>query len=161
MKFLVFSDSHGETKLMQETIEATRGRSLDGIIFLGDYIRDAEKIKKLFPDLTLYAVPGNCDFLSTAPQELLLEINNAKIFMAHGHRYGVKSGYERITAAAVSGGANAAFFGHSHIPICIEKNGITLLNPGSITEPRGGYKRKSYAIIEIIGGKIISQIIEV
>jgi len=163
MRYLIFSDSHGEIKLMHNIVGAASDRPNppDGIIFLGDYLRDIEKIRRDFPDFTYHIVAGNCDFGSPVPLERLLDLGGVKILITHGHRYGVKSGLDRILTTALQMGADAAFFGHSHIPIITQKNGITLLNPGSITEPRGGQTRKSYAEAEIIGGKITTRIIEI
>ncbi|MCL2576020.1 MAG: metallophosphoesterase [Defluviitaleaceae bacterium] len=159
MRFFVFSDSHGDSRLMRKI--AGNADKIDGIIFLGDYLRDIEHLQKDFSKLAFHIVPGNCDFLSPKPLEKLVEIGGEKILITHGHKYGVKAGYERILTAALQMGANAAFFGHSHIPIKSEKNGVILLNPGSITEPRGNAIRRSYAIIDIDDGKITPQIIEV
>ncbi|MCL2753105.1 MAG: YfcE family phosphodiesterase [Defluviitaleaceae bacterium] len=163
MKYLVFSDSHGETKLMHNIVKnaCLDDSPPEGIIFLGDCLNDIQKIQRDFPNFTYHIVAGNCDFMSPAPVEKLLDFDNTKILITHGHRYGVKSGHDRILTAALQMGADAAFFGHSHIPIILQKNSITLLNPGSITEPRGGQARESYAVVEIIGGKILPRIIEV
>ena len=162
MKFLVFSDSHGNNALMRKVIsDAASSNTAQGIIFLGDYLGDIKQIQRDFPDFAYHMVAGNCDFGAAEPLEKLIEIGGAKILIAHGHRYGVKSGFERILTATLQLGVDAAFFGHSHIPVIMEKNGITLLNPGSITEPRGGQKYRSYAIVEIIGGRLSPQIVEI
>jgi len=39
----------------------------------------------------------------------------------------------------------AAFFGHTHIPVFCEAEGIYLLNPGSLSLPIGG-RKGSYAV---------------
>lgn len=38
--------------------------------------------------------------------------------------------------------------GHTHIPYCLELDRVTVLNPGSVGQPRDGDPRCSYAIIE-------------
>ncbi|MEW4488427.1 metallophosphoesterase family protein [Thalassoglobus sp. JC818] len=38
--------------------------------------------------------------------------------------------------------------GHSHVPFCLQLDGKTVLNPGSVGQPRDGDPRASYAIIE-------------
>ncbi|MDR2167417.1 MAG: metallophosphoesterase [Clostridiales bacterium] len=159
MKILVFSDSHGQTRLMSEIVGNFKDE-LGGIIFLGDYVRDCLKLQQLHPHLKYHMVAGNCDFMSPAPEEALIELAGIKIFLTHGHLHGIKGGYYRIVAHAAKIGANACFFGHSHVPAHFQKNGITFLNPGSITEPRG-HLGKSYAVAEIVGGTISIQIVEV
>jgi len=137
--------------------------SPDGVIFLGDYLRDCIKLQKSFSHLPFYAVPGNNDYGSGYDEEGVLELDGVKIFLTHGHYYfdhSAESTYANIAAAAKNAGADAAFFGHSHLPLNEIKNGITLLNPGSITEPRGN-SEKSYAIINILNGKFTAKIIEI
>jgi len=159
MKILVLSDSHGVTKLMADIVEKHES-DVVCTLFLGDYLRDIEKIAEKFYDMTYYVVPGNCDFYSNLPRELTVEIGGKKIWMSHGDHFGVKSGYERIQSAAAARGADICLFGHSHVATAFEKNGILFLNPGSITEPRGPLW-KSYAVIEILGNAVLHKIIEV
>jgi len=162
MKVLVFSDSHGQSGLMEQVIRFYGGEAgVECALFLGDCLSDFIKLRHLFPRVEFFGVPGNCDYYTkrpNQPDEFLLTLGGAKILLAHGHKHGVKSGYERIANAAAQNGANACFFGHSHVPVLMEKNGITLLNPGSITEPRGGNLGKSYAALEILDGVINAQI---
>ncbi|MDR2183130.1 MAG: YfcE family phosphodiesterase [Clostridiales bacterium] len=159
MKILVFSDSHGVTKLMMDIV-GNYAENLACVMFLGDYLRDIEKVSSKFQDITFHAVPGNCDFYSNLSRELTLEADGKKIWLTHGDRFGVKSGYAHIEAAAAARGADICLFGHSHKPIVYEKKGTVFLNPGSITEPRGP-KRKSYAVLEIFDGEVFPKIVEV
>jgi predicted phosphodiesterase len=48
----------------------------------------------------------------------------------------VDRGFQDIAAAAGTAGAEAALFGHTHVPFCGIHRGIFLLNPGSIARPR-------------------------
>ncbi|MCL2854933.1 MAG: metallophosphoesterase [Defluviitaleaceae bacterium] len=152
MKILVFSDSHGKTDLMIE-ITKKHQHQIGAVCFLGDVMRDYVKLRNTFPDLTIHAVPGNCDPKSTKERVQVVELGGAKIMLTHGHLHSVKREYTKIAAAATEMGVDACFFGHSHKPITFEKNGITFLNPGSITEPRGTMG-KSYALVEIADGKL-------
>ena len=159
MKILILSDSHGVTKLMTDVI-AKHMNHMACTLFLGDYLRDIEKVADKFRDTAFHAVPGNCDFYSNLPRELTMEVGGKKIWMSHGDHFGVKSGYQRIEAAAAAREADICLFGHTHIPIAYEKNGILFLNPGSITEPRGSIG-KSYAVVEILNNAVLPKIIEV
>jgi len=157
MKILVFSDSHGEIGRMAQIIGAS---DVCGVIFLGDYVRDIDKVASLHPHLNYYVVAGNCDFLSPVPDEGIVELGGAKIFLTHGHRHGVKSDLSRLAAYAKNAGADAAFYGHSHVAYYGEIDGIVLLNPGSITEPRGDIGA-SYALLEIVDGEFDVRIVEI
>ncbi|MCL2235215.1 MAG: metallophosphoesterase [Defluviitaleaceae bacterium] len=158
MKILVFSDSHGRTDLM-ESITQRHSQEIFAVCFLGDVLRDCAKLQAAFPNLDIYAVPGNCDPGSRLEPVQIVELGGAKILLTHGHLHGVKRGYGMITAYAAEIGVDACFFGHSHVPIVFENNGITFLNPGSITQPRGSMG-KSYALVEIAEGKVLPTLLD-
>ena len=88
MKLLVFSDSHGNLENMVRTVERERPHM---ILHLGDGWRDARQLRDRFPEIPLYQVPGNCDFRSAEPPEQLLTVQGKRIFLCHGHTYGVKT----------------------------------------------------------------------
>ena len=52
---------------------------------------------------------------------------------------------------AAENDCDIALFGHIHVPVDEEWEGIRILNPGSISRPRGGSK-KSYLILEMDEG---------
>ena len=72
-----------------------------------------------------------------------------RIFVTHGHAYGVKSGLGRLIDKAESVGADIALYGHSHIPDLTYMRGISAFNPGSISMPRQEGRRCTYGTIEI------------
>ncbi len=49
---------------------------------------------------------------------------------------------------------NLLVLGHTHKPYAIEHGDALFLNPGSVGQPRDGDPRASYAIVEIVEGKI-------
>lgn len=152
MKILVISDTHGDIDKAKATIE--KCKDIDLIIHLGDYLRDAEKLNSMFPDIPFEYIYGNSDFMIGDVQaEKLLEYEGKRIFITHGHRYSVKWDYERLCKKAEEMHADLLLFGHTHVPDLIEKNNCFLLNPGSISDPRNGSK-ESYAIIELSQMKI-------
>ena len=138
MKILVFSDSHSNAKNIEKALEI-HGGVCDFVIFLGDGIRDIEYLKTKYSSLTFFVVKGNCDaFMANEYSNYsVLDLDGIKVLITHGHLFGVKSGYERISKAASELGASAAFFGHTHMPIddiydLDEENRVRLFNPGSI-----------------------------
>lgn len=136
MKMLVFSDSHSDTRKMKEALSLHKN-ICDAVIFLGDGIRDINRIKEDYPQIAFYVVKGNCDlFAGEAEEEMLLSLDGVKIFITHGHNYGAKGGCGRLAYRARELEADAVFFGHTHLPLdnVIEVQGksIRLFNPGSI-----------------------------
>ena len=142
-----------------ESVVAKHAAHVACVLFLGDYVNDCKKVASKFQNLPFHIVPGNCDFYSDLPKELALEKSGKKIWLTHGDRFGVKSGYGRIKSAAAARGANICMFGHTHAPIVFEENGILFLNPGSISQPRGNMG-KSYAVVEIVGEAALAKLIE-
>lgn len=110
MKLLVFSDSHGVVMHMESAVRAHRP---DMVLHLGDCVEDFQALRALFPDLPMDHVPGNCDYGADGPATKLLTLSGMRIFMTHGHRYGVKSGYLRAIYAAES---RRPIFCYSAIP---------------------------------------------
>jgi len=158
MKILILSDSHGVTHLMEDVVRK-HINDMVCVMFLGDYLEDCRQIESKFPNAAFHMVPGNCDYYSNLPKELLIEVGSKRILMCHGHNHSVKVNYDRIISFATAKRADICLFGHTHVPVSFQKNGILFLNPGSIAEPRGT-KRKSYAVVEILGDVVLSKIIE-
>ena len=130
MRILLFSDSHGAIHNMLKAIH--KNKNIDMIIHLGDFARDALELKVIHPDISLEIVKGNNDWSGEFPWEKLLELDGKKIFITHGHFYNVKHDYQRIVAKGKSVGADAVFFGHTHLTEETFLEGMLLLNPGSI-----------------------------
>jgi uncharacterized protein len=107
----------------------------DRILHTGD-VTDAGLLDELAGLAALDGVAGNCDGWDVAarlPAEQVLEVGGLAIAMLHdsgperGRRERLRS---RFPAARV------VCFGHSHIPVCEDRDGLLLLNPGSPTERR-------------------------
>ena len=46
----------------------------------------------------------------------IIDIPSHRILLEHGHRLGVKTGYDRIVAKAKENGCDIALYGHTHVP---------------------------------------------
>lgn len=140
MKIAVFSDSHGRTAPITAGIKA---ESPDLLLFLGDGVRDLDKIKAQFPDIPLRAVQGNCDYNSYLPLSDVITVDGIIIFLTHGHLYGVKSkNLYALAEAADQSGALLAIYGHTHTARIEPVGSVTTLNPGSC-----GSTPASFAIV--------------
>lgn len=136
MKILVLSDSHGTVGKMAEAVEKESPRM---ILHLGDGWRDAQKLHDRYPHIAFHQVPGNCDYRSAEPKELLFEIQGKRILMCHGHTYGVKQSLLTAALAAEEQDLDAFLFGHTHTPLVDIHGKTTFLNPGSISSLRPTY----------------------
>ena len=68
-----------------------------------------------------------------------MPFNGHKLFMSHGHIYGPDH-------LPVLEEGDLFLSGHTHIPAAGQKDGIWLLNPGSISLPKQNHPR-SYGIL--------------
>ena len=144
ISILVFSDSHGKRAKIEEAIER-QIKKPDAIIFLGDGLRDMTDVD--VGDVPVIAVRGNCDtmnfFTAEAPDEQCVILGNKRIFLTHGHRFGVKSTLTPLINEAAKKEADIVLYGHTHEGFEREldcdneysiklKNPLYIMNPGSI-----------------------------
>lgn len=142
MRLIVCSDSHGH---FEDLRRAATAFPADLIIHLGDNASDAARLAECM-DTPVEYVRGNCD-MGGAPEEKVLELEDKKILITHGHRYHVKSGVGLLSLRMRELGADAAFYGHTHLPGYLFHNGGLLLNPGAICGNRTNGKA-GYAVVE-------------
>lgn len=143
IRALVFSDTHSNTLLMLEAVKRMRP---DVVIHLGDYERDAEAVRREFPEIPLFNVRGNCDIGGTAPDCDVVPLGQAKAFITHGHLYNVDYGHiYSLAYAAQERGANIAMFGHTHEAVNEDFGGMKVLNPGTA----GKGRELTYAVVEV------------
>ena len=145
---LVVSDSHGNLK----GVEALRPliAENDFIVHLGDGAGDMRDIMREYPE-KVYLCGGNCDFFSPYTDEGIIEAESVKILYCHGHKYRVKSTLLRLAVEAKQRGCDVALYGHTHMPLITELEGVTLVNPGSLRYNVGA--GGSYAYLVINGSK--------
>lgn len=150
MKILIFSDSHSSLRFMRNCVETVKP---DAIVHLGDYYDDGETMGELFPHIPLHQVAGNCDKYRCpihARELLCYAVGGVRLYMTHGHNQRVKQGIGGLVADARRYEAQAALYGHTHIPDCHrEEDGLWVLNPGS-----AGYGGGSAGILETDGQEI-------
>ena len=150
MKILVISDSHGRNGRMELVIE--QESPLDLIIHLGD-LEGGEDLLEAIAPCPVEMVCGNNDLFSLYPREKIIDVGGVRVFMCHGHNYGVSAGTQRLAQAALQHQCSLAMFGHTHCPVVEEEQGITVVNPGSISYPRQANRKPSYIIMNVEPGK--------
>lgn len=155
MKVLVLSDSHGFAENMVKAVNQERP---DYVIHLGDGVRDVSILQEARPMLPVAQVSGNCDFYAfDYPETRIAEYGGVRVWMCHGHRFGVKSGLLRLDYAAREAQAQVALFGHTHHPFCEYHEGLWLMNPGSC----GYSSRPTCGILIIQNGAVTCEIKEI
>ena len=127
-KLLVLSDSHGVRDAM---LEAIRLEKPDIIYHLGDHIGDSEWLREQVFHIPVFGVVGNCDYRMPGPDRIRDEIEGVRILACHGHQYRVKYSLMSLRYAAMEEQASLCLFGHTHEPVCLKLDGLTLMNPGS------------------------------
>lgn len=148
MKILVVSDTHRTDDNLKLVL--SEECPLDMLIHLGD----AEGSEHFIPDWVnpecrMEMVLGNNDFFSRLDREREIDIAGHKAFITHGHYYGVSMGPEGLVDEAKSRGCDIAMYGHTHRPFLDVIDGVTVLNPGSLSYPRQEGRRPSYMIIHV------------
>lgn len=149
---VIVSDTHGNRRALEALFPVME--ESDYIIHLGDTSQDGGYLRARFPDKT-YIVNGNCDLVKLGENELVLEIENVKIFACHGHLYSVKYTTAKLAARAKELGCGVALFGHTHSAYEGETDGVLLINPGTLSR----YSHKSYCYLIVNGGKAVAKIV--
>ena len=161
MKYFFASDIHGSSFYAKLVLQKYKESNAAKLILLGDLLyhgprNDLPKDylpKEVFAMLNEYkdeiiAVRGNCDsevdqmvldFPMMADYSVCL-LNNIYFFITHGHVF-CEDNMPNLSKGS------AFIYGHVHLPIAKNTNGIYILNPGSASLPKE-QNPNSYAILE-------------
>lgn len=138
MRIAVVSDTHDDYPAKLPGLL----KGADEIWHLGDVM--APEILTEFEGLgcPVRVVMGNCDYHPVWPLTLNLEREGVKFHLVH------------IPPRRVPAGAKVLLHGHTHIPRdYLDSLGVRWLNPGSASQPRGGFP-PSFAWLEVSKGSI-------
>lgn len=161
MKLMLISDIHGSSAWLDRAMAKAAEEQPDQIIMLGDFLYhgprnplpDGYDPKQVAATLNehkhnLIAVRGNCD---AEVDQMLLEFpmmadyamlyfEGRRIYVTHGHGYSI----EQLPPLAPG---DVFIQGHTHVPVADIKDGIYVLNPGSIALPKENFPN-SYGILK-------------
>ncbi len=151
-KIGVFSDTHGSIDHLDYFLD--RVGSLDSIFHLGDYVRDAKPLSTVL-GTGYVAVRGNCDPWSDIPTERIIEWNGNRILLLHGH---TRSGISSLYYTALTQNCNCVLYGHTHFASIERHQSILIVNPGSLSLPRGGQK-PSCAVLSVSSGALTAELL--
>ncbi len=172
MKYFIASDIHGSAYYCERMLEAYRREGADRLILLGDLLYHGPRNdlprdyapKRVIEMLNtvrdeIFCVRGNCDtevdqmvldFPILAEYALLDGGNGSTVFVTHGHKH-------NLSALPPLKVGDVLLHGHTHIPACETRDGITYLNPGSVSIPKEG-SAPSYMVFE--GGVFTAKSLE-
>lgn len=142
---IVLSDSHNTLRIDQATAELFE--HADKILHLGDGRRDAEQLRALYSD-KLISIEGNCDGGTEAFR--IVEIEDARILITHGHMLRVKSGTETLHAECLAQGVSCGLYGHTHRPAVETYGNLKLINPSA-------WKDGCYCYLTVAGNRILAR----
>lgn len=165
MRMLLLSDTHGQVNETRELLQ--QYPTMDAYIHLGDI---GFELKELYH---FDIVSGNHDRFHTLPNEIIKAFDARHVLCIHGNLFDeetiqevlamqdieeenimeicMQTLYQKLASYACSKGCNTIFFGHTHHQVCVEVDGIVLVNPGSLCF---GTPHSGYAIVEIEGANI-------
>ena len=162
MKLMLAADIHGSAHWAKKIIERLEVEEADYLVLLGDLLYhgprnplpeeyNPQEVAKLLNNVKnkIIAIRGNCD---SEVDQLVLEFpmladynfipfENNKIMISHGHIYD-----ERTLPKSLEAG-DIFIFGHIHVPVLKQENGIHILNPGSVSLPKENHPN-TYATLE-------------
>ncbi len=148
MKILIVSDTHRRDENLQKVMEEQK--PFDMLIHLGDSEGSEGKIAGWAgKDCELHMVLGNNAFFSDLDREKEIQSGKYKALLTHGHYYNVSLGTERLEQEAEERNFDIVMYGHTHRPLYEVHNGVTILNPGSLSYPRQEGRKPSYMIMEL------------
>lgn len=161
MKILFASDIHGSAYYCQKLLEIYEASKAERLVILGDILYHGPRNdlpKEYAPKQVIamlnarkdqiYAVRGNCD---TEVDQMVLEFpiladyallsfNGLTFYATHGHVY------NQDHLPPMQEG-DILIHGHTHLLKAEKTRGITVLNPGSVSIPKGG-NPNTYALLE-------------
>jgi putative phosphoesterase len=150
VKVVVISDTHIPKKA--NTLPARLQIDLkkaDLIIHAGDW-QTLDVLEELSNYAEVKGVYGNVDgkeIQEHLPEKLIININDKIIGIVHGHGKRLTT-EKRALEAFKDIKVDCIIFGHSHIPVIKEVDGILLFNPGSSTDKRR-QQQYSYGILTV------------
>lgn len=151
MKLLIASDIHGSAYYCQKLIDCFCIENADKLVLLGDVLyhgprndlpRDysPKRVIDMLNGISekIFCVRGNCD---TEVDQMVLNfpiltdysfslIGERSVYFTHGHHLD-------SLLPLVGKSSPVIFYGHTHIPDFSIRDGCTVINPGSVSIPKG------------------------
>lgn len=147
MKALIISDNHGDQQILEQVTQSWQDR-VDLMIHCGD-----SEMAPTLPVMQRFdvAVQGNNDWGLEYLLEQTVVKDKRRIYTTHGHRYQVNSTLTPLMLKGQEQRADMVCYGHTHQLAVTVEDGMLMINPGSISLPRGQYAGLggTYAVVGI------------
>lgn len=152
MKWLIASDIHGSAYWCRRLLDAFRAEGADRLLLLGDILYHGPRnalpeayapmevagMLNEFRNVTV-SLRGNCEAeidqmvleFPAMAEHALIDLGKRIVFATHGHVYN-----ERNLPPLGEGGV--LLHGHTHVPVCEQRENYILMNPGSVSIPKNG-----------------------
>lgn len=161
MKLMFASDLHGSAVYCKKMFELYKEEQAEKLILLGDLLYHGPRNdlpegyapKEVIQMLNehkkeLLCVRGNCEAevdqmvleFPALAEYMILYLEGRMAFITHGHKH-------NMDQLPPLNDGDLLIHGHTHVLTVEQKDGITYLNPGSMTIPKNGNKH-SYMIYE-------------
>ena len=161
MKYFFASDLHGSAYWTKKLFDKFDASGAEKLVFLGDLLYhgprndlpkeyDTKAVAKMLNEHKqyIYTVKGNCDGevdqmvldFPCLANYALMELGGRRFYLTHGH-------HENPDNLPPLLAGEVFVYGHTHIPVAEKRGGNYILNPGSVSIPKGGFAN-SYAILE-------------
>lgn len=146
MKLLIASDIHGSAFYCKRLIEAFENEHADKILLLGDILYHGprndlpegyapKEVISMLNNIKEYiiCVRGNCDAevdqmvleFPVLSEQAYLCLDDVEMLAVHGHKP-----FPPVKCKTI------ILSGHTHVPKLEETNGVTYMNPGSVSIPK-------------------------
>lgn len=180
MKIGIISDTHGSIDDFNKAVELLESKGVEKIIHLGDVLyhgprnplpenyRPKEVAEKLKVRDDIIFIKGNCDSevdqmvigKDLSESEKLIDLDGKKWYLIHGHQ---KAEYQLVERAKELG-ADVVAYGHTHIKVLEDREGLIVLNPGSTTFPKDEskslalYDDGKFKLIDLSSGEVVREV---
>ena len=152
-RVLCAGDAISEYRFCAETVQLlqqARAECIQGnhehVLFNGANPRYLQRCQAEF-------APALLDVLASAPMSLEFEAAGAKVLMVHASPWRPFEEYIVPRSPQLAQFAPLPYdfviLGHTHIPMVHRAGNVTVINPGSCSQPRDQDQRGSYAILDL------------
>ena len=162
MRIACIADTHVPDRarsIDKNAIKILKNSNVELILHAGDLtsLKVLDVLEEIAP---VVAVQGNMDYFygTDLPRERIISVGKFKILLFHGSGIYPRGDTQQLRYKALERECNVIITGHTHVPFFSEVSGVTIVNPGSLGDPRYGSK-KSFMILDI-NDKIKYKLIE-
>lgn len=156
----VLSDTHlhrlADAATLVDLLLAGPFAGVNRILHAGDMV--IPELLDLFAPMGTAGVRGNCDPGDAGlPTKRIVRIEQCRIGLIHG--WGEVQGLEeRVLAEFSDQSLDALVYGHSHQPVCHNRQGVLCFNPGSALDRRRA-PQHTVGLLEVEGDKVRGEVI--